>query len=349
MIAVQIKKALGDFSLDVAFDAPAGVTAIFGRSGSGKTSIINAIAGLLHPDSGSIVVNGQELLNMPVHMRNLGYVFQDARLFPHMTVAQNLSYGGTHDAARIIDLLGLESLLRRRPKALSGGEKSRVALGRALMSNPALLLLDEPLAALDAQRKAEILPYLERLRDEMAVPMIYVSHDMTEVARLANTLVVLDAGRVVRAGPIGAVLADPLVAAKVGMRDAGAVLLGQVAGHNVKDGLTEFAFDGGQIVLSGLVGQIGQHMRVHVPAQDVILATAAPQGISARNVLPVTVTSLDQSQGNGVIVGLSAGHARLLARITSASLREMDISVDKKLFAIIKASAIAPQAATILP
>ena len=341
MISVKIQKTLGDFSLDISFEAPAGVTAIFGRSGSGKTSLINAIAGLLQPDSGSIKIGGRELIDVPVHQRKLGYVFQDARLFPHMTVALNLAYGGDHDAARIIDLLGLEALLARRPAALSGGEKSRVALARALMSQPAMLLLDEPLTALDTQRKAEILPYLERLRDEMAVPMIYVSHDMAEVARLANSLVVVEAGSVVRAGPLGEVLSDPSVAAHVGLRDAGAVLLGTVARHDADDGLTALDFDGGQIVLSGRLGRIGQQMRVHVPAQDVILAVTAPQGISARNILPVTVTSVDAASG---IVGLTAGDTPLLARITKASLRDMQLTVGAQVFAIIKASAVAPQA-----
>ncbi|MDO7630214.1 MAG: ATP-binding cassette domain-containing protein, partial [Loktanella sp.] len=161
MISVQIKKRLGDFALDVGFEAPRGVTAIFGRSGSGKTSVINAIAGLMRPDAGRIVVDGRDLTAVPVHKRNLGVVFQDARLFPHMTVAKNLAYGGAHDSDKIVELLGLGALMNRFPKALSGGEKSRVALGRALMSKPALLLLHEPLAALDAPRKTEILSYLE--------------------------------------------------------------------------------------------------------------------------------------------------------------------------------------------
>lgn len=344
MIAVQIKKLLGDFSLDVCFDAPRGVTAIFGRSGSGKTSLINAIAGLMKPDAGRVVVNGRDLSGMSVESRGLGYVFQDARLFPHMTVAKNLRYGGDHDAARIITLLGLGDLLDRKPKALSGGEKSRVALGRALMSKPAMLLLDEPLAALDAARKAEILPYLERLRDEMAVPMIYVSHNMAEVTRLANTLVILEAGRVLRAGPLGEVLADPKLSAQLGLRDAGAVLMTTVVGFDAEDGLTKLAFDGGSLVLSGHLGQIGQRLRVHVPAQDVILAVAAPTQISARNILPVTITSLDPETGGGVVVGLRAGGTALLARITKASLRDMGLREGMPVFAVVKASAVAPQA-----
>lgn len=346
MITVQITKHLGDFSLDVQFEAPRGVTALFGRSGSGKTSVINAIAGLLRPDTGQISVAGRRLTDMPVHMRNLGYVFQDARLFPHMTVAQNLSYGGGHDAARIIDLLGLAPLLDRRPRALSGGEKSRVALGRALMSNPAMLLLDEPLAALDTQRKAEILPYLERLRDDMAIPMIYVSHDVAEVARLANTLVVLEAGQVVRAGPVEAVLADPAVAPFVGLRGAGAVLQATVAGYDAQDGLTHVTFDAGSLALSGQVGRIGGALRVHIPAQDVILAKSAPTQISARNILPVTVQALTPAANGGVMVSLRAGSSTLLARITQASLREMALAEGQEIFAIVKASVMsAPSAA----
>ena len=342
MISVQIKKAFADFTLDVAFDAPAGVIAIFGRSGSGKTTLINAIAGLVTPDEGRIVIADWDLTHVPIHQRGLGYVFQDARLFPHMTVAKNLDYGGDHERDRLIDMLGLGGLLPRFPKALSGGEKSRVALGRALMSNPTMLLLDEPLAALDAQRKAEILPYLERLRDEVEVPMIYVSHDMSEVARLANTIVVLDQGRVVRAGGLGDVLSHPASVPLLGERDAGAVMLATVMEHDHEDTLTALEFEGGRLILPGHIGQIGQNMRVRVPAQDVILARVAPSQISARNVLPVKVSAIEIGQGPGVAVGLMAGETALLARITKASYRQMDLAVGSEIYAIIKATAVGP-------
>jgi len=343
MIEIAIKKQLGDFSLDVAFDAPRGVTAIFGRSGCGKTSVITAIAGLMRPYTGRIVVEGRDLSDVPVHKRNLGVVFQDARLFPHMTVAQNLGYGGSYEAVKIIDLLGLAGLMGRYPKALSGGEKSRVALGRALMSKPALLLLDEPLAALDAPRKAEILPYLERLRDEMSVPMIYVSHDMSEVARLANSIVIMEAGRVVRAGPLGDVLAHPDAVGLLGARDAGAVLAATVAGHDEAGGLTRLAFDGGEIVLPKVLGAVGQKLRLRIPAQDVILAIERPKGISARNILPVTITALEEV-GTGVAVGLKAGASGLLARITTASAHELRLTVGMQIYAIVKATAVSPEA-----
>ena len=187
MINVNVQKKLGNFTLDVAFNAPRGVTAIFGRSGSGKTTLINMIAGLVTPDAGQINLSDRMLFNhphsLPARSRKLGLVFQDARLFPHLTVEKNLTFGGRHDHDRIVELLGLGALLARKPVDLSGGEKQRVALGRALMSNPDMLLLDEPLAALDAPRKAEILPYLEQLRNDFGMPMIYVSHAMSERVR----------------------------------------------------------------------------------------------------------------------------------------------------------------------
>jgi molybdate transport system ATP-binding protein len=196
-LSVRLCHRFGGFDLDLAFDAPGGVTALFGRSGAGKTTVINAVAGLLRPDAGRIVAAGRVLLdtgagvNLPAHRRRIGYVFQDARLFPHLTVRQNLLYGrwfgGRRDGPgldRIVALLGIGGLLPRRPATLSGGEKARVAIGRAILSNPDLLALDEPLAALDEARRAEILPYLERLRDDLGLPMLYVSHALAEVARL---------------------------------------------------------------------------------------------------------------------------------------------------------------------
>ncbi|MFT4743251.1 MAG: molybdate transport system ATP-binding protein [Yoonia sp.] len=347
MISVNVQKQLGDFRLDVAFDAPRGVTAIFGRSGSGKTTLINAIAGLVTPDSGRISLSDRVLFDssrsLPPRSRKLGLVFQDARLFPHLTVARNLTFGGRHDHDRIVDLLGLGPLLARKPADLSGGEKQRVALGRALMSNPDMLLLDEPLAALDAPRKAEILPYLEQLRDDFGMPMIYVSHAMSEVARLANYLVVLDAGKVVRAGPLAQVLSHPASVPLLGVRDAGAVITATVAGYDADDYLTRLTFDGGQISLPGHVGRVGQWVRVRIPAQDVILASQIPAQISARNILPVTITAIEDGRGPGVAIGLMAGQTPLLARITKASMRDMKLAVGAEIFAIIKATAVAPE------
>ena len=349
MITVDIQQKLGAFQLKARFEAPSGVTAIFGPSGSGKTSIVNAVAGLRRPDNGRIAVGGDVLfdsadrVNLPPHKRRIGYVFQDARLFPHMTVLRNLRYGGQHDEAQVIAVLGLSDLLQRMPAGLSGGERQRVALGRALMCNPRLLLMDEPLAALDAARKAEILPYIERLRDSVEIPILYVSHDMSEVARLATTLVVLNNGQVAVSGPIGQVLSHPDAVPLVGVRAAGAVITTRVSGRLLDDGLTELTFSGGRLVLPGILGVIGQAVRVRIPAQDVILATTAPVGISALNVLPVEITQINEGRGPGVAVGLKAGEAHLLARVTRRSAQRMQLAAGQKIFAIIKATAVGPE------
>ena len=216
MISVDIDKQLGDFRLGVGFESDAGVTALFGPSGSGKTSIVGMIAGLIRPDRGRIVIDGEPVfdsaagIDVPAHCRRIGYVFQDGRLFPHLSVARNLDYGRwmtgmPRDEAQfkhVIDLLDIAPLLKRRPGALSGGERQRVALGRALLMKPRLMLLDEPMASLDARRKSEILPYFVRLRDDTRLPMIYVSHDASEVKALASHIVLLDGGSVVKTGGV---------------------------------------------------------------------------------------------------------------------------------------------------
>ena len=349
MLDIQIQKQLGGFRLDVTVQAPAGVTAIFGPSGSGKTSVVNAVAGLMTPDQGRISVDDAVLLDtakrvdLAVNKRRVGYVFQDARLFPHMTVQRNLHYGGGHDATRVISVLGLENLLDRRPAGLSGGERQRVALGRALMCDPQILLMDEPLAALDAARKSEILPYIERLRDEVKIPILYVTHDVSEVARLATTLVVMNNGQVATAGPVDDVLSQPAAVPLVGVRAAGAVILTKVSGRLLDDGLTELSFSGGRILMPGNLGVLGQVIRLRIPAQDVILAREAPRDVSALNVLPVTISGIEQGRGPGVAVGLLAGQDRLLARVTRRSLQRMDLAVGQQVFAIIKATAVGPE------
>ena len=343
MIDVAVRKALGDFALDAAFTAPAGVTAIFGRSGSGKSSLINCIAGLMRPDAGHVRVGGVDLTRQPVHRRRIGYVFQDARLFPHLSVARNLSYGGSHDRDAVIAMLGLGDLLHRRPATLSGGEKSRVAIGRALMSHPQLLLMDEPLAALDAPRKAEVLGYLERLCAQSAVPVIYVSHAMSEVARLATTLVLMEDGRVTRAGPLEEVLSDPAAVPLVGVREAGAVLTGTIRGLNAADGLTEVALSAGRLILPGRLGALGERVRLRIPAQDVILSTTRPTGLSALNILPCRISALEIGQGPGVAVSLVSGTDRLLARITRRSAAQMGLAPGQEVRAILKATAMATQ------
>jgi molybdate transport system ATP-binding protein len=211
-LEVRLRHQLGNILIDVNFQTRSGLTALFGKSGSGKSSIINMVAGLVRPSQGRIVFGGQVLfdselrIHVPTHKRRIGYVFQEGLLFPHLTVERNLNYGRrfngpAHAPSNIISLLGLEALLKRKPINLSGGEKQRVAIGRALMSNPSLLLMDEPLASLDEARKSEILPYIEILRDEFIIPIIYISHSVEEVMRLAGDVVHIDGGKIIAQGP----------------------------------------------------------------------------------------------------------------------------------------------------
>ncbi len=352
-LSVTLKHAFAGFTLDLAFDAPTGVTALFGRSGSGKTTVVNAVAGLLAPDQGRVAVDDLLLLDtarrlsLPPHRRRLGYVFQEGRLFPHLTVRQNLLYGRWFAPKgdgvgfeRVVDMLGVGPLLARHPGALSGGEKQRVAIGRALLCNPRLLLMDEPLAALDEARKAEILPYLERLRDQTDIPFLYVSHSMAEVARLATTLVVLEAGRVLRAGPASAVLSDPAAVPALGLREAGAVIPARVAAQEA-DGLTQLSISGGTILLPRIDAPIGSALRIRIHAQDVILSRTRPIGLSALNILPATVTDLRIGDGPGALVQLRAGNDLLLARITRRSASALDLSVGADCFAVLKSVAVA--------
>lgn len=359
MLEVRVVHRFSGFALDTAFSAPAGVTALFGRSGSGKTTLVNALAGLLRPDAGRIALDDAVLFDsdaglwVPPHRRRIGYVFQDARLFPHMTVRQNLAYGRRFAPRglagpgfdRIVDLLGIGDLLERRPGALSGGEKQRVALGRAILSNPRVLLMDEPLAALDASRKAEILTYLERLRDETGLPILYVSHSVAEVARLATTIVLLDKGRVQAAGPAEQILSDPGTAPALGLREAGAILIARLSGHD-DDGLSRLETGGGPVWLPRVNGAPGATLRLRILAQDVMLATERPTGVSALNILPATVQAVRLGEGPGALVQLalgdgSGGDGHLLARITARSARALDLQPGRPVFAVLKAVSVA--------
>lgn len=353
MLSVAIRHDFPGFVLDATFQAPPGVTALFGRSGSGKTTIVNAVAGLMRPDRGRIEADGLVLSDsatgrfLPPHRRGVGYVFQEARLFPHLTVRQNLLYGrwfsrGTGaDFTRIVDMLGIAPLLTRRPAALSGGERQRVALGRAILSNPRLLLMDEPLAALDEARKAEILPYLERLRDQTRLPILYVSHSPAEVARLATTIVLIEAGRVVASGPAAQILSDPATAPVLGLREAGAILTGRVAAHE-EDGLTRMDLRAGPVWLSRIDAAPGTALRLRILAQDVMIALDRPHGISALNVLPATIRDLTEAE-TGILVRLDAGGGEtLLARITRRSASALDLRPGKPVHAVLKAVSVAP-------
>lgn len=354
-VQVALTHAFPGFTLDLAFEAPPGLTALYGPSGSGKTTVINAVAGLLRPDRGRVVVEGAVLMDtaagvaLPPHRRRAGYVFQDARLFPHLTVRQNLAYGAWFapaapgpDLARIADLLDIAPLLNRRPAGLSGGERQRVALGRAILSRPRILLMDEPLSALDEARKLDILPYLERLRDELHLPILYVSHAMAEVARLATTLVLIDRGRLVAVGPAEAILSDPATAPALGLREAGALLTVRVAAHEA-DGLTRLDTGAGPLWLPRVSAAPGTQLRVRILAQDVMLALARPEGISALNVLPVTLRELRRGDGPGALVRLDCGGEAILARITRRSATAMALAPGQQVYAVLKAVSVAQE------
>lgn len=354
MLTVNIQQRFPGFDLDACFNAPAGLTVLFGQSGSGKTTVINAIAGLARPDSGRIEADGTVFYDsdrrqfLPAHRRQIGYVFQDARLFPHLTVRQNLLYGGWFAKARkagtdfdhIVDMLGVGHLLTRRPGALSGGEKQRVALGRAILSRPRMLLMDEPLAALDDARKAEILPYLERLRDDTRLPILYVTHSVSELARLATTVVMLDAGRVVAAGRSTDIFSDPATAALLGMSQAGAIIRARVAAID-GDGLARLHTSGGPLWLAQHQLQPGAELRLRIMAKDVMLALEPPTGISALNIIAANIRDLSETP-DGILVRLDAGTEVILSHITRRSAATLDLHPGKPVHAVLKTVSVAP-------
>ena len=354
-LRVDIAHRVGDFALAARFEAPPGVTALFGRSGSGKTTIVNAVAGLVRPEAGRIEIGGRVLFDaaagtsVPPHLRRVGYVFQEARLFPHLTVQGNLGYGAWFarhrppraEADRIIELLGIGHLLARRPATLSGGERSRVALGRAILARPDLLLMDEPLAALDEARKAEILPYLERLRDETRLPILYVSHSVAEVARLATTVVMVEGGAILCAGPAGEILSDPALAPAFGVREAGAILRARVSGTEA-DGLSLLRTAGGPVWLPRVGAPAGTELRLRILAQDVLIARTPPEGISALNILAARIEEIRTGEGPGAMVRLSVGEEHLLARITRRSAHALGLAPGMQVWAVVKSVAVAP-------
>lgn len=354
-LSVMLNHTFEGFDLDIEFEAPAGITALFGRSGSGKTTIINALAGLLTPQSGCITLDDTVLLdtsvgvNLPPHRRRLGYIFQEGRLFPHMTVRQNLLYGRWFarrhgrgaDVGYVVEMLGIGELLDRRPGALSGGEKQRVAIGRALLAQPRLILADEPLSALDGQRKADILPYFERLRDETDVPILYVSHSAAEVARLATTVVVLEKGRVIGQGSAVEIFSDAALA-PAGVRNVGAVLETRIKAHH-DDGLTELEACGVSLFLPRLKQPPGHGVRVRIAAQEVTLSLQKPVGISALNVMPGVIEAIRDGDGPGAIVSLRTPAGLVLSRVTQRSVRTLGLAPGLACHAIVKTVSIAPE------
>jgi molybdate transport system ATP-binding protein len=351
MIDVDIEQRLGDFHLDVSFSAEAPIVGLFGRSGSGKTSIVNAIAGIARPERGSIRINDAVLfdadrrVDLPPESRRVGYVFQEGLLFPHLDVHANLTYGqrlrdaGDRfiDEARVVELLGLQGLLQRKPRSLSGGEKQRVAIGRALLAQPRILLLDEPLASLDSARKTEILDYIERLRDELAIPIVYVSHSVAEMTRLADTVVVLSEGKCIAIGAVDEVIGRLVHEPELEHDDAGSVLDTHVTAHDSAEGLTTLAFDGGDLLVPRLDAAIGDRGRATIRARDVSLALHRPADVSILNILAATVISTDEPSVAHVDVRLAVGGSTVIARITGRSSRQLGIRPGLELHAMIKA------------
>ncbi|HSC85268.1 MAG TPA: molybdenum ABC transporter ATP-binding protein [Pseudomonas sp.] len=347
-----------DFHLEVDLDLPGrGVTALFGPSGSGKTSLLRCVAGLERPPQGLLRINGELWQDsrrqhfLAPHRRALGYVFQEASLFEHLSVRGNLHYGlkriPVHerriDLDQALALLGIEHLLERLPARLSGGERQRVGIARALLTSPRLLLLDEPLAALDHQRKQEILPYLERLHDELDLPILYVSHAPDEVARLADHLVLLDDGKVQASGPVGELLARldlPLAQSE----DAGVVVQALVTGHDTEYQLLQLTLPGSDLHLRVAHPPLasGQPLRLKVQARDVSLSLDKPQHSSTLNLLPVTVQSLREADNPAhVLVRLDLHGTALLARITRYSRDQLGLHPGQQLWAQIKSVALA--------
>ncbi len=352
-LEVDVAHRLGAFSIAATFRAESGLTALFGRSGAGKTSLINLIAGLIRPDRGRILVDGETLVDVergifvPPHRRRIGYVFQEARLFPHLTVRQNLTYGRwfTPRAERqvnldhVVDLLGLKALLDRRPGGLSGGEKQRVALGRALLVSPRLLLMDEPLASLDTPRKDEILPYIERLRDEVKVPIVYVSHSVPEVTRLATTMVLLSDGKMEAVGPVAEIMSRLDLYPLTGRYEAGAVIEARVTAHDERVQLTTLTANAGAFRAPRLDLAVGTPVRLRIRARDVMLALQPPAGISALNILPGRVAQMRETGGPIVELRLDCNGDMLLARITRQSVQALGLEIGRPVYAVIKSIA----------
>jgi len=354
-IRIAFRGRLGKFTLDAAFTTPAvGVTALFGPSGCGKTTILRCIAGLQRLD-GACAIGADTWQDdarfLPTHRRPIGYVFQEASLFPHLSVRRNLLYGadGVADNGITFDavtaLLGIEHLLERAPRHLSGGERQRVAIGRALLSQPKLLLMDEPLSALDRETKAEILPFLERLHDTLRMPIVYVSHDMSEIERLADHLVLMQEGRVIAAGPLRALQSDPSLPLAAS-RDAAVTLDGIAQSYDAADGLLTLAVDGQPFLVPTTASTLGRSQRLRVAAGDVSLARERASSSTILNIVPVRILSATPLGAHEMLAVLGLGAkddgAKLLARVTRRSWQRLELREGLDVYAQIKSVALAP-------
>jgi molybdate transport system ATP-binding protein len=354
MLTVAAKKNRGTFTLDARLDSPTpGVVALFGRSGCGKTTLINVIAGLLDADSArvaldnEVLVDSERQIDVPPERRRIGYVFQDARLFPHLSVDANLRYAEKRACAPrfvslsdIAALLDLGALMQRRTHQLSGGERQRVAIGRALLSQPSLLLLDEPLASLDASRREEVLPYLEKLRDQLAVPMVYVSHNFDEVLRMATHLVLMEAGKTIAQGSIGEMSLHPGLRAIIGADAVGAIVDGTVLGTDPSSSLTRVRVGRGELRVQTAGAAVGVRLRVQLLARDLIVATEKAQHLSVRNMLAGVVTAVTQDAGDSDLISIDVGGTVIMARVTAEATRELKLAPGLPVWALVKAMSL---------
>jgi molybdate transport system ATP-binding protein len=352
-LAFRLRHTFPTITMDMAFEVPTpGVTMLFGPSGCGKSTIINAAAGLFRPDECHISIDGKVLGDtssgvwLPPERRRVGLVFQDARLFPHMTIETNLRFGmrrtepGSIGFDEVVDLLGIRHLLARRPKTLSGGERQRVAIGRGLLAQPHLLLMDEPLASLDAPRKAEILPFLTRLKTALRLPIVYVTHSPDELSQLGDSVVLLERGHVVASGSV------PDIAGRadlpLGQRDdAGAVLACRLAEHDDERVLTRLEGGGIALWVPYLHAKVGAECRVRIPAREVILANRAPEAISLHNIIRGTVRRLtDGARRKSVLVEVALPGGVLLSRVTPDAVARLALEPGSRVLALIKSTSI---------
>jgi len=353
MLKLSLKHNSGDFPIDISFETkPRSITSIFGRSGSGKTSIINMIAGLKKPDNGIIKVGDDTLLDtgnnidLPPEKRGLGYVFQDGRLFPHMNVRKNLLYGfelTTNDTDitfdHVIDILKIASLLERKPTNLSGGEKQLVAIGRAILTQPRLLLMDEPLASIDTQLRGKILPFIEELRDKLGLTIIYVSHTIDEVIRLSDKMVLISNGTKKAEGNVEEVMGRLDLHPLTGRFDAGAVITTIVKNYDEKFDLTGLSFKGGTLNVTGAKLPIGETVRVHVRARDVSLSKNYPKETSVLNIFEGKIIEIGDQEEAQIDIKIDIG-STLIARITKKSFEELKLKKGSTIFTMLKAVAI---------
>lgn len=351
MALVVTAKAATPIPLDVSFRVePGELLALVGHSGSGKTTLLRTIAGLWQPESARVTVNGATWLdsaarvNLPPHRRRVGIVFQSYALFPHMTAAQNVMAAMDHpdqrEAGRILDLVNLHGLSDRKPAQLSGGQQQRVAVARALARRPQALLLDEPFSAVDRATREKLHGEIIALRAHLKMPVVLVTHDVNEAQLLADRMVVIEKGRVVRQGTAAEVMADPAALRAMGIREV-AALLPAVIARQEDDGLTRLETAAGPIFLAGVDGSPGTRVRVRIMAHEVILSRARPHGLSAQNILPGVVASVRPGDGPGVMVHLRIGDAEIIARITRRAAADLNLAPGDSIHAILKAMSVA--------